>query len=71
MADDPNQNQERLNQGHNPIPNLVPNPAYKSELVKPIRTMKDYSRPIVSNHPLHIVLEPAARNHELKSFHYN
>ncbi|KAK3204533.1 hypothetical protein Dsin_018579 [Dipteronia sinensis] len=33
--------------------------------------MKDYSRPIVNNHPLCNALDEAARNYELKSFHYN
>ena len=66
MEDERNQeqNQERVQQA----PNLVPNPVYEPE---PIRTMKDYSRPVVSNDPLCIVLEPAARNYELKSSHYN
>ncbi|KAK3229116.1 hypothetical protein Dsin_000997 [Dipteronia sinensis] len=36
-----------------------------------IKTMKDYSRPFVDNHPLCIALDEAARNYELKSFHYN
>ena len=64
MEDEQNQNQERVHQG----PNLVPNPIYEPE---PIRTMKNSSRPVVSNHPLCIVLEPAARNYELKSSHYS
>ena len=66
----PNQNQERLNQDPDPIPNFVPNPVYETE-PEPIRTMKDYSRPVVSNHPLCIVLEPTARNYELRNSHYN
>ncbi|KAK1582395.1 hypothetical protein Q3G72_014563 [Acer saccharum] len=33
--------------------------------------MKDYSRLVMSNHPLCIVLELAARNYELRSSHYN
>ena len=70
MEDEQNQNQERLHQGPNSVPNLVPNLAYEPE-PEPIRTMKDYSRPVVSNHPLCIVLEPAARNYELKSSYYS
>ena len=70
MEDGLNQDQERLHDDPNPIPNLVPNPAYEPEPV-PIRTMKDYSRPVVSDEPLCIVLEPAARNYELRSSHYN
>jgi hypothetical protein len=63
-------NQDRLNQGPEPIPNVIPNPVYEPE-PEPIRTMKDYSRPVVSDHPLCIVLENAARNYELRSSHYN
>ena len=70
MEDERDQNQERLNQGPEPIPNFVPNPVYEPE-PEPIRTMKDYSRPVVSDHPLCIVLKTAARNYELRSSHYN
>ena len=66
MEDERNQEQNHERRHH--APNLVPNPVFEPE---PIRTMKDYSRPVVSNDPLCIVLELAARNYELKSSHYN
>ncbi|KAK3193684.1 hypothetical protein Dsin_024994 [Dipteronia sinensis] len=55
MADDGNRNIQQV-----PDPPAVP-----------IKTMKDYSRPIVDNHPLCIALDAEAMNYELKSFHYN
>ncbi|KAK3200507.1 hypothetical protein Dsin_023922 [Dipteronia sinensis] len=58
MADDGNRNIQQV-----PDPPTVP--------AVPIKTMKDYSRPIVNNHPLCIALDEVARNYELKSFHYN